>query len=163
MSNVRYCYINENFYVDYPNLQKILDINDSVKQNIRTHMCLNIKFNGHNVLIPLRKNLGDPDRRFGKIGYAVPSESKPKAGLDYRHIMIITKSKYITFDTPKISRRQLRTIESNYSVIEREACEYIRSYIRVANKGRIERTARFRDSSLINFHKELHIVPKDTK
>ena len=39
-----------------------------------------------------------------------------------------------------------------------EAIEYIESYIRVANKGRVDRTARFKESSLINFHRELNIV-----
>lgn len=32
------------------------------------------------------------------------------------------------------------------------------AYIQVAKKNRVEKTARFRESSLINFHKELGIV-----
>ena len=164
MSDIRYCYITEQYYIDNPTLIKILDINDSSKHNIRTHICLNVQFNGNSVLIPLRKNLGEPNRKFGKIGFSVPSLSKPKAGLDYRYIMIINNVNYIRFDTPKISNSQIKIIENNYKTIKKDAIEYIESYIRVANKGRVDRTARFRESSLINFHKELAIMynNKDT-
>ena len=158
MSDIQYCYITEQYYIDNPTLIKILDIADSSKYNIRTHICLNIQFNNNSVLIPLRKNLGEPNRKFGKIGFSVPSLSKPKAGLDYRYIMIINNINYIRFDIPKISNSQIKIIENNYETIEKEAIEYIESYIRVANKGRVDRAARFRESSLINFHRELNIV-----
>ena len=110
------------------------------------------------ILIPLRKNLGEADRVFGKIGFPVPSMSKPKAGLDYRYIMVIKDDKYLRFDTPRISKKQSTAIRDNYNVIEKEAIEYIEAYIRVAVKNRVEKTARFRESSLVNFHKELKIV-----
>lgn len=152
MTTVSYCYILESFYEDYPNLVQILDIGDSSKHNIRTHICLQINYDGNNILIPLRKSLGDPIRKFGKIGFPVPSNSKPNAGLDYRYIMIINDSKYIRFDSPRIPIPQQRIIENNYNTIEKEALEYITSYIRVAQKRRIQKTARFRASSLVNFH-----------
>lgn len=164
MTDIQYCYITEQYYIDNPMLIKILDIGNPSKHNVRTHMCLNIQFNNNSVLIPLIKNLGEPNRKFGKIGFSVPSQSKPKAGLDYRYIMIINNVSYIRFDTPKISNSQIKIIENNYGTIEKEAIEYIQSYIRVSNKGRVDRTARFRESSLINFHKELNIIcdNKDT-
>lgn len=108
----------------------------------------------------IRKNLGEADRVFGRIGFPVPSMSKPKAGLDYRYIMVINDDKYLRFDVPRISNKQSTAIQNNYSVIEREAIEYIEAYIRVAKKNRVEKTARFRESSLINFHKELAIEEK---
>ncbi len=101
--------------------------------------------------------MGQPSRPFGKIGYSVPSQSKPKAGLDYRYMMIINDMKYLRFDKPRISNRQISIIENGYTTIEKEAIEYINSYIRVARKNRVDRTARFRESSLMNFHKELGI------
>lgn len=157
MAVAQYCYIIGDYYSDHPNLKKILDIDDSTKHNTRTHLCLNVRYNGNNILIPLRKNLGQAVRPFGKIGYPVPSQSKPNAGLDYRYIMVINETKYLRFDTPRISSKQSSAIEDNYSIIEKEVIEYINSYIRVARKNRIDRTARFRESSLINFHKELGI------
>lgn len=160
MADIRYCYITEQYYKDHPNLTKILDVDDSTKYNIRTHLCLNVKFKHNNILIPLRKNLGEPDRKFGKIGYPVPSASKPDAGLDYRYVMVINETKYLRFDNPRISNKQISTIQNNYDTIEREVIEYINSYIRTANKGRVDMTARFRESSLINFHKELGVTYK---
>ncbi len=157
MTAHKFCYITGEYYKDNPDLKKILDVDDDTKHNTRTHLCLNIKYNNNNILVPLRKNLGNPDRAFGKIGYAVPSQSKPLAGLDYRHIMVINDDKYLRFDTPRISARQISIIESNYDIIEREVIDYIKSYIRVARKNRVERTAKFRESSLINFHNLLNV------
>lgn len=158
MENIRYCYINKEYYEKNPGLIKILDELDEVKHSLRTHLFLNISFNNMNILIPLRKKLGESKRKFGKIGFSVPSESKPQAGLDYRYIMIIDDNSYFTIDAPRISKSQLKIIEDNYKKIEREALEYIKSYIRVANKNRVDKTALFKESSLINFHKELGIV-----
>lgn len=158
MNTVTYCYISEIYYQDYSNLIKILDINDSSKHNIRTHICLKIKYNNHNILIPLRKQLPDSVRKYGRIGHSVPSQSKPNAGLDYRYIMIIKDDKYIRYDKPRIPNSQQNIIANEYTKIEQEALEYIKAYIRVAKKNRVQRTARFRESSLINFHKELGIT-----
>ncbi len=163
MAISKFCYILDTYYNDNPSLIKILDIDDETKHNIRTHMCLNIFYNGNHILIPLRKNLGSADRPFGKIGFSVPSKTKAQAGLDYRYIMIINDAKYLRFDTPRIPKKQMTTIETNYSQIEKEALEYITSYIKVAKKGRVDKTARFRESSLVNFHKELHIYSEEEK
>lgn len=154
---IQYCYITEDYYNDNPNLVKILDINDSSKHNVRTHLCLNVQYKDNNILIPLRKNLGEAQRKFGIIGYSVPSESKPKAGLDYRYIMVIKDKKYIRFDDARISNVQKKIIEKNYSDIEKQVIKYIEEYIKIANKGRVDKVAKFRESSLINFHKELNI------
>lgn len=159
--DIKYCYITDEYYKDHPDLQKILDIDDDTKHNIRTHLCLSIKFKKNTILIPLRKNIGECNRKFGKIGYPVPSQSKPKAGLDYRYIMIINEDTYLRYDTPRITNRQSSIIRDNYKTIEKEAIEYILAYIRAANKRKIERKARFRESSLINFHKELGIIETD--
>lgn len=158
MNNIQFCYIIEQYYIDHPDLIKILDVDDETKHNTRTHLCLNIKYKNNNILIPLRKNLGSAKRKFGIIGYAVPSASKPGAGLDYRYIMIINDSNYLRFDIPRISNKQISIIKDNYATIEKEAINYINSYIRVAKKGRVNLNARFRESSLINFHNELEIT-----
>ena len=157
MSDIQYGYILQEYYDVHNNLQKILDLGEDAKHGIRTHLCLNINYNGNNILIPLRKNLGNAERRFGRIGFAVPSMSKPDAGLDYRYIMIIEDDKYIKFDIPKIPNSQVSIIERNYATIESQAIEYINSYIKVAKKGRVDKVARFRESSLINFDKELGV------
>lgn len=160
MDNIQFCYIIKQYYIDHPDLIKILDVDDTTKHNARTHLCLSIKYKNNHLLIPLRKNLGPAKRKFGTIGYPVPSASKPAAGLDYRYIMIINNINYLRFDIPRISNKQISIIKDNYSTIEKEAIDYINSYIRVANKGRVNLNARFRESSLINFHNELEITYK---
>lgn len=55
MGDTRYSYILQEYYEDHSDLEKILDLNDDTKHGIRTHSCLNIKYNGNNILIPLRK------------------------------------------------------------------------------------------------------------
>lgn len=72
-------------------------------------------------------------------------------------MMVVEDEKYIKFDTPKIPKGQAMIIEKNYVTIESEATEYINSYIKVARKGRVDKVARFRESSLINFDKELGV------
>lgn len=157
MIDIQYGYILQDYYDDHNDLTKILDIGDAKKHGVRTHLCLTLKYNGNYILIPLRKNLGEPLRKFGKIGFAVPSASKPKAGLDYRYMMVVEDERYIKFDIPRIPQSQIAIIEKYYSVIEREAIEYIHSYIKVARKGRVDRTARFRETSLVNFDDELGV------
>lgn len=71
--------------------------------------------------------------------------------------MIINDNKYLIFDTPRISNSQITIIKDNYKTIEKEAIAYIKGYIRTANKGRVLCTAKFKESSLINFHDELNI------
>lgn len=154
---IKYCYICEEYYKEHPKLQQILDVNDVSKHNIRTHLCLNVKYNTYNILIPLRKSLGDAERIFGTIGFSVPSQSKPNAGLDYRYIMIINDKKYIRYDKPRIPNSQQAIIEENYKIIEKQAINYIKMYIKQAKKGRAKDKALFRASSLVNFHKELGI------
>lgn len=157
MQEIKYGYIIDAYYRDHPELVKILDIGDSAKHNIRTHICLNIEINKNSILVPLRKNLGAAIRPYGKIGYPVPSKNKPNAGLDYRYTMIISDKKYIRIDKPRIPARQIKIISNNYDTIKSEVMEDINSFINKAKKGRIDRTARFRESSLINYYSELGI------
>lgn len=154
---IRYGYLTKDYYRDHPNLLKILDVDEESKHNMRTHLCLNVSYNGYEILIPLRHNLGEEKRAYGRIGFSAPTQSKPTAGLDYRYMMIVDDSKYIRFDKPRIPYKQAELIKMNYERIEEQALEYINAYIKVAQKNRVKYKARFRESSLINFHKELGI------
>lgn len=163
MGNIKYCFIRQNYYDEHPELKKILDQFDESKHNIRAHLCLSINFNGNNILVPLRRELGACKRKFGTIGFAVPSLKRPNAGLDYRYIMVINDEKYLRFDIPRISNSQIRRIEDNYSTIEKEATDYIKHYVRIAKKNRVEKTALFKESSLVNFEQELGVFSSEGK
>ena len=54
----------------------------------------------------------------------------------------------------------IKILDVDDATIEKEVIDYINSYTRVANKGRVNLNARFRESSLINFHNELEITYK---
>jgi len=66
----------------------MLDSGNVLKQSQRTHLCIELKIGKNKVYVPLRNNLGESLRKFGKIGFSVPSAKRPKAGLDYRYSLI---------------------------------------------------------------------------
>lgn len=156
-----YCFIKEQYFIDNPHFQNMLDPGNTVKQSKRTHLCIEISLNGNNVYIPLRNHLGNPVRKFGKIGFPVPTAKRPDAGLDYRYCLIINDNKYIEHHTEqKLPNSQYNKIKDNYETIKREISDYINKYIKSANKNRHTKEPLFKMSSLINFHKELGIIEK---
>lgn len=137
---------------------KILDSGNFEKQCKRMYLFLKVTYQDNNFYIPLRKNLGNGERIFGKIGYNLPTATKPLAGLDYRYMLIVNDKGYI--EHPKelrIPKSQYLAIEENYATIEKEVITYVKGYVKVAKKNRVDRTAKYRESSLINFHSELKI------
>lgn len=136
----------------------MLDPDNSRKQSKRTHLCVVININNNSIFVPLRNNLGNPIRKFGKIGFSVPSQKRPNAGLDYRYSLIINDEKYIEWhEEIKLPKTQYTAILNNYKTIANEVCIYINRYIKVAKKNRQFKEPLYRNSSLMNFHKELAI------
>lgn len=155
---VQYCFIKKSYYEKNSNFANMLDPQNADKQSKRTHVGVMIKINNNNVYIPLRNNLGEAVRKYGKIGFSVPSKKRPQAGLDYRHAMIINDEQYIEYHKEqKIPKAQSTIIQNSYDLIEQEINTYISRYIKVAKKNRVEKEPLFRNSSLINFHEELGI------
>lgn len=156
------CFIKEQYFIDNPNLKNMLDPGNISKQSKRTHLCVKIVINNNNVYIPLRNNLGAPIRKFGKIGFSVPSQKRPNAGLDYRYSLIINNNNYIESHTDqKLPNSQYTLINQNYGIITKEITEYINKYIKSVNKNRNAIEPLFKLSSLINFHDELGIKQKE--
>lgn len=158
MTEPRFCFIKEQYFLDHPSFINMLDPGNTGKQSRRAHLCIEMIIHNNTVYIPLRNNLGAPLRRFGKIGYAVPSNKRPNAGLDYRYSLIINDKKYIEFHSEqKLPNSQYNLIRRDYDIIKREMAEYINKYIKAAKKNRHTTEPLFKLSSLINFHKELDI------
>jgi len=157
--NVQYCFITREYFEEHSNFTNMLDPGNADKQSKRTHLGVLINVDKNKVYIPLRNNLGDDVRKYGKIGFSVPSQKRPKAGLDYRYALIINDEKYIEYHTSKkLPNAQKLIINNNFDIIEREINTYITRYIKVAKKKRVEKEPLFRNSSLINFHHELGII-----
>lgn len=152
------CFIKKEYFEDNPNLIKILDVRDDVKKSRRTHVCVFLEIDGNTFYIPLRNNLKEPNRKFGIIGFSVPAETRPNAGLDYRYVLLINDKKYIEpHIKPRIPEPQYKIIDNNYDLIKKQFAEYLQGYIFTAKKNRVDRNPLYRESSLINFHKELGI------
>lgn len=62
--------------------------------------------------------MGESLRKFGKIGFSVPSVKRPKAGLDYRYSLIVNDERYIEKQSEKkLPNAQYKIIEENYELI----------------------------------------------
>lgn len=150
------CFIRESYFKKNTDFVKMLDSGNTNKQSKRTHLCVKIEVNSNKFYVPLRNNLGDEVRKFGRIGHAVPSGKRKGAGLDYRYALIVNDDSYIELQTEKkIPESQYKKIKNDYNTIKAEFTVYVNGYIKAAKKNRIEKEPLFRESCLVNFIKEL--------
>lgn len=158
--SITLCFVKEEYFEENNNYIKLLDPGHVEKQSKRTHICIKIEKNTNTFLIPLRNNLGDDLRKYGRIGHSIPSIKRKNAGLDYRYTLVINDEKYLELQNEKrIPESQYRKLKNEYHIIETEFETYLNGYIKAAKKKRNEKEPLFRESSLINFHKELGIQP----
>lgn len=152
------CFIREEYFKKNVSFVKMLDTGNSDKQAKRTHLCVLIESNNNKFYVPLRNNLGDDIRKFGRIGHSVPSNKRKDAGLDYRYALIVNNEEYIELQTEKkIPESQYRKIQNEYEMISDEFKVYLNGFIKAAKKKRVEKEPLYRESSLINFKRELEI------
>ena len=150
------CFIRESYFKKNADFVKMLDSGNTNKQSKRTHVCVMIEVNSNKFYVPLRNNLGDEVRKFGRIGHAVPSDKRKDAGLDYRYALVVNDESYIEMQTEKkIPESQYRKIKNDYDTIKAEFTVYVNGYIKAAKKKRVEKEPLYRESCLINFNVEL--------
>lgn len=155
------CFIRESFFIKNSAFIKMLDTGNTDKQSKRTHLCLMIEQNENKFYIPLRNNLGQEIRKFGRIGHAVPSKKRKSAGLDYRYALIVNDESYIELQTEqKIPKSQYQKIKKDYELIQIEFEVYLNGFVKAVKKKRNDKEPLFRESSLINFLSELGIGEK---
>lgn len=158
MSN--FVFIKEDFFKENSGFEEMLDPFDLEKQTARQYLYVNVKYNGNNILVPLRRNIG----KSPKLYYPVPSKTRPNAGLDYRKMLIVNNEDYIEIPSgQRLAESQTKIISDNYDTIEKAVIKYIDGYIKSANKNREHRDFDYSFSTLHNFHKELGIVKKEQK
>lgn len=151
--------IKRDYFEENSDFIKMLDGGNVDKQKERNYLFIEVQYKNNTLLVPLRRNLGNPCRPFGVIGFAVPCASRPLAGLDYRYILIVNDSEYLDFqERLDIPRPQRYIIADNYNQIELEVIQYVEGYIAYAIKNRATREPLYRESSLQNFNKELGIL-----
>lgn len=149
---VNYVFIKSSYFQDHPNLVELIDpITNTAKLSRRTHLHIELNYDGYTVYVPMRKfiNLA----KYGKIGFPLPSTSRPNAGLDYRKMLLINDRKYIQkLIHIKIARSQINTIEKNYTRIQKEVEGYIRGYINAYHSDCIDKSKKYRYATLKNFN-----------
>lgn len=149
---VTLCYIKEEYFILHKDFSKMLDAGNPQKQSRRTHLFLELDVDSNHYCIPLRNNLGDPVRKYGRIGHSIPSDSRKNAGLDYRYALIVNNTDHIELQNErKIPRSQIRKIHADYDQIRQEFEVYLRGFIKAAKKQRIAKEPLYRESSLCNF------------
>lgn len=154
MSGFQLVFIKKSYFSNHPNLKEILKSEKRDESN-RIYLYPTVLYKNNNIFIPLRKEM-EPITRFGIIGFSVPSNKRPTAGLDYRKILIINNLDYIEFPPyARIPNIQEKLIRKNLNTIQAQVVGYIKGYERSFNKNRTLRDKKFRFSSLCNFHREL--------
>lgn len=150
------CYIKEEYFAERKHFVKMLDTGNTLKQSKRTHLCVEIELDYNKYYVPLRNNLGDEVRKFGRIGHSIPSESRANAGLDYRYALIVNDDKYIELQLEKkIPNSQIKRIKADYEQIKNEFEIYVRGFAKAVKKNRNEKEPLFKESSLVNFISEI--------
>lgn len=156
-------FIVKEYFKNNKHFVEMLDSDNLIKQSNRKYIFLEFKYKENNLLVPLRSEMPDISK-LGQVGYKVPSEYKPNAGLDYRKILIINDENYI--EEPKyikIPKSQVRIIETNYNIIEKQVIAYVDGYIKTVKKNRHLKDKKFCYSTLHNFYKELGINKAEEK
>lgn len=158
-------YIKEQYFIDHDDYIKLLDPQNLDKQSKRTYLCVCIQVYNKNFYIPLRNNLGESLKKYGRIGHSVPSTKRPNAGLDYRYSLIIDNPIYLEKHIfPKLPNSQYIKLHNDYDTIVKEFTTYLRGFIKACYKNRVHWEPLYRESSLINYCDELKTlyVPKDS-
>lgn len=151
------CFIRESYFTKNSSFVKLLDSGNTSKQSKRTHLCVLIDIDKNKFYIPLRNNLGDEIRKFGRIGHSVPSATRKNAGLDYRYTLIVNDDTYIELQVDqKIPESQYKKIKADYETIKSEFTVYLNGFLKAARKKRIDKEPLYRESCLVNFNNELN-------
>lgn len=78
---VSLCYIKEKYFIDNSFFVKMLDPGNYDKQSKRSYLSLRVDVNSNSFYIPLRNNLKNDIKPFGRVGHLVPSKSRPNANV----------------------------------------------------------------------------------
>lgn len=99
----------------------MLDPGNYDKQSKRSYLSLRVDVNSNSFYIPLRNNLKNDIKPFGRVGHLVPSKSRPNAGFDFRYALIVNDSSYIERPTTqRIPTSQFKRINNDIDDIEKE-------------------------------------------
>ncbi len=152
------CIIKKEFFSFIENkngLDKTSEINT---KESRIYLCLLMNINNNTFLIPFESEVPQTEALLQNSLYALPSETRPKAGLNFEKLLIINDHSYLNIiPNPQIANSQKKEIENNQQAIKNKLEKYVSKYIKACNKKREHREYIFRFSTLHLFKKELGI------
>ena len=150
---VKIIFISQSYFEDNAGFAEMLNTGDVCKQSSRLYLAINTKFNCNSFYVPLRKSI---NLDMGRIGYYVPSSTRPEAGLDYRKALIVNDSRYVgSSASVAISSSQMTKITNDLPIIENSFIGYVKGYIKSFHKKREKIDRLYKFSTLHNFHVEL--------
>ena len=150
---VKIVFIGQEYFRDKAGFVEMLNPGDIVKQSSRLYLAMDTMYNGNAFFVPLRKSI---NLSIGRIGYPVPSSTRPNAGLDFRKALIVNCGMYSScFTDIAISSSQMNKLVDDISIIEGLFTNYVKGYVKAVHKNRAHLDRLFKFSTLHNFHAEL--------
>jgi protein AbiQ len=154
--------LTDEFYEENTHLERILD-------KEKDSMVFTDKGRGYGVIvvekfgkkfgIPLRSNMTHKYCFSTKITRDEEKKKTFRKGLDYTKAVILEKDSYISTRSFKIPAEEFDKINDTQHMIETQFGKFIDDYIKAyKNKSQKILDTKYRDSTLINYHKELGLV-----
>jgi hypothetical protein len=156
--------LNSFFEREFDDPKQLLDSAKGKKdRETRVYVCLKFEYERNTYLIPLKKDLGSSlltNSYYKDAYYPVPSKAKPKAGLDFRKIIVANDESHYRIDKARISAGQRKIMQDNFETIKDLAIKYINGFIKAAKKNRHKTDSYYNFSALSNFLEELGVKTK---
>lgn len=158
MEEVKLCKIKKEFF-DTLNVNKEGKLFKEINtKNNRMYLCLMMKLDGNQVLIPLETNLHKAPALLANSLYELPSNTRPNAGLNLEKLLIVNDNKYLEIiDHPEISHKQMQKMKKDIELINKKTERYIHKYKKACERNKENEVFIFKFSTLHLFKNELGI------
>ncbi|QWB31880.1 MULTISPECIES: type III toxin-antitoxin system TenpIN family toxin [Exiguobacterium] len=157
--------LTDQFYEENGHLERVMDKRKDATEYFkkdRGYGVILIEAYGQRFGIPLRSNMTHKFCFSTKITSNPESGRTQRKGLDYTKAVILNEGHYVTERSFKIPADEFDKINDSQEMIKNQFTKFIEKYIKAVEKNDQNVLSRnYRDSSLINYHKELGIENKD--
>lgn len=153
--------LTDKFYEENGHLERVLDKYKETTEYFkkdRGYGVVLIEAHGYEFGIPLRSNMTHPFCFATEIMRDHDKNRTSRKGLDYTKAVILHKSDYVTERSFKIPTKEFDKLNDSQERIKKQFTKYVKKYIEAVEKNDIHLLSRnYRDSTLVNYHKELNI------
>lgn len=153
--------LTDQFYEENGHLERVMDKRKDETEYFkkdRGYGVILIEAYGHRFGIPLRSNMTHKFCFSTKITPNPETGRTQRKGLDYTKAVILNDGDYVTERSFKIPADEFDKINDSQEMIRSQFKKFIEKYIKAVEKNdQNVLTRNYRDSTLINYHKELGI------